>query len=147
MERHFCVTNYVLDVKCGEFLLIKHKKLGKWLPPGGHLEVNETPEGAAIRETFEETGIRVKVIGEPYPTANDLIVPFAIQLNEIKPGHEHMDFIYASQASKEEARLVQNVEETDGIRWFTISEILAENFETFDKTKNWCKKFYQMFLK
>ena len=98
-------------------------------------------------ETMEETGLRVELVGERYPTQSDLITPFAIQMNEIQPGHEHMDFIYLSQISKEQAKLVQNVEETDGIKWFSISEIMSDQFETFDKTKSWCQKFYNQFVK
>lgn len=144
MEKHFCVTNYIIDMTKGEFLLIKHKKLGKWLPPGGHLEANEAPEDAAIRETFEETGLQVKIEGKRYPTQSDFIVPFAIQKNEITPEHIHMDFVYLSKVSKDEAQLIQNLEETDDIQWFSIDSIMSEKFETFEKTKAWCKQFYEM---
>jgi 8-oxo-dGTP pyrophosphatase MutT (NUDIX family) len=39
--------------------MLKHKKLGKWLPPGGHIEPNELPDDAACREVLEETGLKV----------------------------------------------------------------------------------------
>ena len=45
-------------------LLIHHKGLGKWLPPGGHIEENEVPHEAAIREVYEETGISAAPILE-----------------------------------------------------------------------------------
>jgi ADP-ribose pyrophosphatase YjhB (NUDIX family) len=38
-------------------LLMKHPKLGLWLPPGGHVEWNEDPHQAVLRETKEEVGI------------------------------------------------------------------------------------------
>ena len=62
MEKHFCVSVYVINPNNGNFLLMNHKKLGKWVQPGGHIELNEDPEEAAIRETFEETGIPIKLI-------------------------------------------------------------------------------------
>ena len=40
MERHFNVTVYIMN-KEGKFLFIRHKKLQKWLPPGGHIEEND----------------------------------------------------------------------------------------------------------
>src|SRR4051812_40919963 len=40
----------------GRVLVILHKRLGKWLPPGGELAEGETPLEAAKRELFEETG-------------------------------------------------------------------------------------------
>ncbi len=45
--------------RCREqILLIKHLKLGLWLPPGGDMEPGETPLEAAARELYEETGLR-----------------------------------------------------------------------------------------
>ncbi len=41
----------------GRVLLIKHKRLGTWLPVGGEIEPGETPLEAARRELFEETGL------------------------------------------------------------------------------------------
>lgn len=46
----------------GRVLLHRHRILGIWLQPGGHIEDGETPEDAAVRETVEETGI---VAGHP----------------------------------------------------------------------------------
>jgi 8-oxo-dGTP diphosphatase len=34
-----------------------------WTFPAGKIEVGESPEDAAVRETFEETGLRVRVTG------------------------------------------------------------------------------------
>lgn len=45
-----------------ELLCIFHKKFGKWVQPGGHIEENETPMDAAIREVFEETGITIQMV-------------------------------------------------------------------------------------
>jgi 8-oxo-dGTP pyrophosphatase MutT (NUDIX family) len=45
-----------------QILLIKHKKQGKWLPPGGHVEENESPCAAVAREVLEETGVPVQVV-------------------------------------------------------------------------------------
>ncbi|MCA9372860.1 NUDIX domain-containing protein, partial [Candidatus Woesebacteria bacterium] len=42
----------------GKLLLVKHRKLGFWLAPGGHLDPEELPHLGAEREVFEETGIR-----------------------------------------------------------------------------------------
>lgn len=139
MEKHFCVSVYVFNPKSQKFLMIKHKKIGKWLQPGGHIELNEDPEEASIREVFEETGIKVKLIGERFPTEEDFIVPIAIQKNLIKESHIHMDFVYLAYPLENQIE-VQNFKETDGLEWFSLQEILDENFDTFENVRTVCKK-------
>lgn len=44
----------------GRILAIKRKDDGRWVPPGGVLELNETPQQGVVREIFEETGVKVE---------------------------------------------------------------------------------------
>jgi 8-oxo-dGTP pyrophosphatase MutT (NUDIX family) len=60
--RHFTVAVFV--VWEGKVLLHFHRKLEMWLPPGGHIERDELPDQAAVREVLEETGLRVELVGE-----------------------------------------------------------------------------------
>ena len=46
-------TVAVFVVRDGRVLLVRHRKLEKWLPIGGHIEIGENPEEAALRETLE----------------------------------------------------------------------------------------------
>ena len=137
MEKHFCVSVYVINPKDMKFLLINHKKLGRWVQPGGHIELNEDSEEAAIRETFEETGIKVKLIGERIPREQDFIKPLALQKNIINPDHIHIDIVYMAIPVKADI-LVNNKRESYGINWFSINEIMDKNFKTFDDVKIWC---------
>ncbi|MCL5413284.1 MAG: NUDIX hydrolase [Candidatus Marsarchaeota archaeon] len=50
-----CIVAGCVIVNKGKILLLKHKKLGVWLYPGGHIEEGEMPTEAAIREAKEET--------------------------------------------------------------------------------------------
>ncbi len=43
-------------------LLVHHRRIGAWLPPGGHIEEHELPHETAVRETKEETGIDIAVL-------------------------------------------------------------------------------------
>ena len=98
--RHFTVAVFV--VSDGKVLLHLHRKLGMWLPPGGHIEQNELPDDAAVREVFEETGLRVKLVGEKREDVEDPIQlhrPAGVQLENIGPGHQHIDLIYFATPS------------------------------------------------
>jgi len=138
MEKHFCTSVYIFNPENKTFLLIKHKKLGKWMQPGGHVEENEDPEECAIREVKEETGLDVELIGNRLPRDGDFICPLALQKNMINEEHMHMDFVY-------EARVIGGMEhinnlETDGMKWFILEEICNKDFNTFPEIKVWCKK-------
>ncbi len=78
-------------------LLHQHPKLGLWLPCGGHIEPNELPDEAAVRECLEETGVAIKLVGEralEVATPRQLIRPRGVQLEPISPDHEHIDLVY-----------------------------------------------------
>ncbi|EKT63032.1 NUDIX hydrolase [Providencia burhodogranariea] len=104
--KHFTATAMIRNSK-GEFLLHKHPKLGFWLPPGGHIETNEEPQDAVIREVLEETGLACRVVDCAYPMKNKvsnskhvhvLPMPLAILKEFIadnkKGDHWHIDMIY-----------------------------------------------------
>lgn len=93
--RHFTVAVFV--VWEGKVLLHFHRKLGMWLPPGGHIEQGELPDDAAVREVFEETGLDVGLVGERREDVKDPVQlhrPAGVQLENIGPGHQHIDLIY-----------------------------------------------------
>lgn len=142
MIKHFGVSVYVFDFKKRKFLLIKHKKLKKWLVPGGHIELNEDPEEAALREVFEETGIHVKLLGERIPRDTDFIRPLAIQKDV--SDHIHVDFVYLAVPLDNQIEVI-NYDETEGLKWFSLEKINKENFNTFDDLKVWCNKIEKIF--
>ena len=73
--RHFTATAYV--VHDGRVALHWHPKVKAWLPPGGHIEENEDPVQAVLRETEEETGLKTVVV--PTGPAIDLSFPVLVQ--------------------------------------------------------------------
>ncbi len=97
--------------------------------------MDEDPEEAAIRETLEETGYEVELLGDRFPRSDDYIRPLALQKNMVKEDHIHMDFIYAAKIVG--GSEILNEKETDGINWFTVDEIKSSSFETFPDTKKW----------
>lgn len=101
MQKHFTATTYLLCSDFRKTLLLWHKKLQTWLPPGGHIEVNETPEEAACREIREEVGpVEPRfILNGSSPKKIDkhaeyLLNPHFLLSELIEPGHYHLDMIF-----------------------------------------------------
>jgi 8-oxo-dGTP pyrophosphatase MutT (NUDIX family) len=107
-SRDFTVAVFV--VHDDRVLLHYHQKLTRWLPPGGHIEPGELPDEAALREVHEETGviaalIRDSGIGQVGPDLPlQLCRPAGIQLEDISPGHQHIDLIYFARGEPADPR-------------------------------------------
>ncbi len=65
------LTPSAVVIEEGHILLVHHRRIGAWLPPGGHIDEGELPHEAAIREVFEETGVRVMVLSSELPISID----------------------------------------------------------------------------
>lgn len=121
--RDFAVSVFV--VWNGKLLLHRHRKLGLWLPCGGHVEPNELPDDAAVREVREEAGIDVALVGEravDAPGPRQLIRPRGVQLEFISPAHEHIDLVYlARPVEPYDGRLGGD---EDGLGWYDADEAL-----------------------
>jgi 8-oxo-dGTP pyrophosphatase MutT (NUDIX family) len=121
ITRDFTVA--VLVTHEGRVLLHHHVRLNRWLPPGGHVEPNELPDDAARREVEEETGVIVRLIGEPAIDVDlpgqprQLCPPVGIQVTPIEPGHEHIDLIYLAEGAPAEPRAQ--------VDWFAPNEWAA----------------------
>jgi 8-oxo-dGTP pyrophosphatase MutT (NUDIX family) len=128
--RHFTVAVFVVHRGC--VLLHYHRKLGKWLPPGGHIEPNELPDEAALREVLEETGIRVRLVGgrglDELDQPRQLVVPAGIQVEDIYPGHQHIDLVYFALPEPDDVRAAEvdpALAESDQVGWYAF-ETLAD---------------------
>ena len=146
LKRDFTATGYVINPARTKLLVIFHNKLQKWLPAGGHMEPNELPHEAALREVFEETGVSARVISDdPDMGLNgksdcQIPRPYSV-LYQIIPQsskdveHIHVDFVYAMEA--EESELKMQIEEVSRVEWLTKDEILLSN--CFDSVKGFVK--------
>jgi 8-oxo-dGTP pyrophosphatase MutT (NUDIX family) len=118
-------TVAIFVVNAGRVLLIHHRKLNKWLPLGGHVELDEDPEQAALREAREESGLEVELIGERPPTTEPgtraLIAPRFLDIHRISDTHEHIGMIYFARPRSEAVTLAAG--EHHAIRWCAEEEL------------------------
>lgn len=123
--KHFVATGYV--VRDHKTLLLFHKKLQLWLPPGGHIDEGELPEEALRREVREETGLEIEILSPrrtPDPADGKvryLHVPHHVQLEDIPNHAQHIDLIYYCRALEGEAKVAP--EEHAALRWHTAEEL------------------------
>jgi 8-oxo-dGTP pyrophosphatase MutT (NUDIX family) len=124
--KHFTATAVVHGTD-GRVLLVHHKKYGRWMCPGGHIEPDELPDDAVLREVWEETGLRVRFLpnGERTGIADGqaavLHTPFCVLEERVDSQHFHIDLVYRCLAEAAPPHL--NDRETHDVRWFHPSEI------------------------
>ena len=118
-------TVSVFIVNAGRVLLVHHKKLGNWLPVGGHIEIGENPEQAALREALEESGLEIELVGarppRSFPGTTILTAPSFLDVHDITGDHRHIGMIYFARSAASELRLAER--EHHDIRWFTPAEL------------------------
>lgn len=135
--RHFTVAVFV--VWRGKVLLHFHRKLGMWLPPGGHVEPGELPDDAAVREVLEETGVEVELTGERREDVADPVQlrrPAGVQLERIGPGHEHIDLIYF--ARPRDSTGIRSEFDEDKVGWYSPGDWYEMGVNA--EVRGWCER-------
>ncbi len=151
----FTVAIFVVHDK--KILLIHHRRLDKWLPLGGHIELDEDPEQAALREAKEESGLDVELLGERPPTTSPgtraLIAPRFLDIHRISETHEHIGMIYWARPTVGSARCADRTsqrkvpanpilatEEHHDIRWCAVDDLDKLSPPMTDAVKWYCRK-------
>ena len=129
-------TGYIirLDGDQPRALLHMHKKLGKLMPPGGHIELDETPWAALAHELREEAGYdlsQMRVL-QPKLRLRQADVtgvtlhpqPVLMNTHDITPEHYHSDICYELTVTDEPRHPLAEGESTD-VRWLTRGEVAA----------------------
>jgi 8-oxo-dGTP pyrophosphatase MutT (NUDIX family) len=135
-------TVAIFVVQNSRVLLIHHRKLDKWLPLGGHIELEEDPEQAALREAREESGLEVELIGDRPPTTEPgtraLIAPRFLDIHRITETHEHIGMIYWARPMNGTLTLAE-LEHHD-LRWCSSVELDELQPAMSNAVKWYCRK-------
>ena len=139
-EIDFTVAIFIVHE--GRVLLIHHRNLNKWLPVGGHIELDEDPEMAALREAKEESGFDIELIGERPPTSGNgtraLIAPRFLDIHYISATHEHIGMMYWARPKTGQLTLASA--EHHDIRWCSSEELDALQPPMDQAVKWYCRK-------
>ncbi len=113
---HLTCTGIVLHPSRESFLLIHHRRLDRWLAPGGHVEPeDESPRAAAAREVLEETEVAV-LPGVDFLAGIDV---HGIPAKSVEPYHLHHDLKFAFLAASAEIAVTS---ETRGVAWCAFGD-------------------------
>ena len=150
MKYNKSITATVYVINDGKVLLHQHKKYNIWFPLGGHIEENEFPHEAAIREVKEESGFDVKLMDTELAPHIELArvqripSPFCLLHEGIGGEENFFDFIYIAE-TKETIPHPDNNESKD-FKWFTYDELQNSEIKTHVKNtalaalEYWIKK-------
>lgn len=127
-------TAEVFVVFSNKVLLRIHDKYKFWHSVGGHIELDEDPNQAAIREVKEEVGLSItldaskQLVEGRNDSYTELIPPYFINRHRISEAHEHVTFVYFATSTTDRINQLTESELSDGCRWFTKEEVeLLEN--------------------
>lgn len=118
LSGHLTGSAWVLNSNYSKALLIHHKKLNKWLQPGGHADGDENLRNVAQRELMEETGLKNT---EVYiDTIFDLDIHLIPKNNQV-PQHHHFDIRYLFLGDDMDTIRISN--ESIDVRWWDLDSI------------------------
>ncbi|MBK8285158.1 MAG: NUDIX hydrolase [Ahniella sp.] len=121
---HFTGSAFVVSADGRRTLLTHHRKLDRWLQPGGHADGDGDLQRVALKEAEEETGLEGLQVGVEVFDLDRHWIPE----RKSDPGHWHYDVRFVVRATGDESFVVG--EESNDLRWWPIQAVAAE--ESFD---------------
>ncbi len=125
---HVTASTWITSSDRQRFLLTHHRKLGRWLQLGGHVDGDPEVQQAALREAREESGMtNFELI-----LSGDEVVPLDLDVHVIpargdEPEHLHYDirFLLVSASGQLQRSSAESLE----LRWFTSSDLGSIPYE------------------
>lgn len=116
------VTGSAVVVGPRGVLLHRHRRLGIWIQPGGHLDPGESPWAAAQRETLEETGLEVLSVEPIGPSGPPLA---HLDVHDGGLGHTHLDLRYLFSVAGDDDTPAPPAGESPDVEWYSWADAVA----------------------
>ena len=121
---HVTGSAWIVNPERTKTLMLHHRKLNRWLQPGGHSDGNPDTLAVALREASEESGIDLKNIKPVYETIFDVDI-HTIPTNKKEAQHDHFDVRFLLEID-DQLPLISN-EESNEVKWLALDEVNAFN--------------------
>lgn len=121
---------FIVDTETKTVLLRMHEKYNMWIHVGGHIELDETPEQAVLREVKEEVGLEIALWrdyahDETFPrgySQTPVLPPYHMNIHDVDETHRHLSYIYYAKAITKDIVESEN-EKSGGVKWWTKEEL------------------------
>jgi 8-oxo-dGTP pyrophosphatase MutT (NUDIX family) len=132
--RHFTASVYV--VNDGATALHDHDRLGMTVPPGGHVDRDELPHEAGLREVREETGLDATLLDDapevPAPDGRALPAPrhqmlYDVDVHDGRVAHQHVDHVYYATVPERAFAPADGEADADAWAWYTRADLRARD--------------------
>lgn len=121
---HLTGSAWILDPERRRVVLVHHRKLDKWLQPGGHADGDPDLAAVALREAREETGLaRLRLVSKAVFDIDRHRIP----PHGATPAHWHLDLRFQIEAEPEEALAVSD--ESNDVQWVELTRVEEYNSE------------------
>ena len=144
----FTATAYI--VHKNTVLLRMHDKYKMWTGVGGHIELDEDPNQAVIREIQEEVGLSLSLDKPLYPDTfpgyQVLVPPDFMNMHKIADGseHKHMDMIYFVRSDSTDV-VPSGSDQSQEWKWFSIEDIEDPQYNLREVVKFYAKSALKRF--
>ena len=140
----FTVTAVIINQN--RVLLVNHPRYNKWIPVGGHIELDEDPEEALYKEIREETGLEnIRILSSKpdfdSPGTKPLLTPNYVDVHEANLPHKHISFTYFAVSDSPDFVLS---DEHDAMRWFTEAELSLPEYQLSTAVKFYAVEALQL---
>lgn len=126
-------TVEVFIVFKNKVLLRQHDKYRIWLGVGGHIELDEDPNQAAIREVKEEVGLDIilddslQFFQKDNVNYKELIPPYFLNIHRINNTHQHITLTYFAKSKNDRIKQMMEREKSSECKWFSRNELNNQN--------------------